>query len=735
MAESAAAAPPRDPVLDIRVRWRAGQVLLAFAAVLALVALVRPLAAWSPAWLKAAAALATALGVSMAAVLASLKGHRQPETVALHVFLLLSVDALGQLVGAHGLPVWPLVALLVGSLAVAEGLRLSLGMALLASALALADALRPLWPPFATPAVFDWRPVAASAFGYLALALAVNRALVGEKRRLSATLAELARIEHGIDQLADEPAAAGAPRSSAAEALRQVSGEGRRARQLDRASELDQALARVVEVARDAVVAHAALYFDLDRQRELAHLRVARGPAALVPDCSVPLGADPFSFLVERGQAFYATDFKRVLHELPWYRGTVPVGTLLAAPVRAGDVIVGALVVDQLEIQAFTGREPQLVAGFAELAAEAIRAARASLGREELDAEFKAVYPLSQRLATLSRENDVRELLLRAARHLAPLDAGAVVMSDDLDTRYVVEAGFGWSAEFLKREVALDERTWAAWVLRSAEEAYLLESVASDERRMPVLVLDEPAGARGSLLAVPLRARGRTLGALVLTGPPGSFDASTRRVLEILANQAAATIQLIKDKERQRQLAVRDGLTGLYNRRAFAELLGAAIASEDRRSGGSLGLVILDLDHFKKLNDTYGHPAGDAALRSLARLLSQHLRRSDHAARYGGEEFVVILPGVDAEHAAWAAERLRAALEKHRVVLVGARIPLSASLGVAIWPADGKDPEALLASADRALYAAKQAGRNRVVAAASLGETPGQPVVVEPERA
>jgi diguanylate cyclase (GGDEF)-like protein len=723
MAETTAL---KDPVLDIRVRWRTGQVLLGLAAFLALVALVRPLAPWSPAWLKAASALLIGLGVSAAALLASLRGHKLPETVALHVFLVLAVDALAQLVGPHGLPAWPLMALLVASLAVAEGLPLALGIASLAALLALADALRPLLPPFgpAGAAPFDARPVIAAAVGYLALALAVNRALAGEKRRLSATLAELARLKHGIDQLADEPEAASAPRASAAEALRQVSGEGRRARQLDRASELDVALARVLEVAHVATGAHSMLYFDLDRQRELAHLRVARGPAALAADCSVPLGADPFSFLIERKQTFYATDFKRLLHELPWYRGAVAIGTLIAVPVRAGDVIVGALIADQLEIQAFTGREPQLLAGFAELAAEAIRQTRASLGREELDAEFKAVYPISQRLAMLSREPEVRELLLKAARHLASLDGGAVVMSDDLDSRYVIEAGFGWPSEFLKRETALDERTWAAWVLRSAEEAYLLESVASDEQRMPVLALDEPSGAAESLLALPLRARGRTLGALVLTGSRGTFDASSRRVLEILANQAAATIQLIKDKEQQRQLAVRDGLTGLYNRRAFGELLVAAIANEDRRPSGSLGLVILDLDHFKKLNDTYGHPAGDAALRSLARLLDQHLRKGDQAARYGGEEFVVILPGSDAQHSVGAAERLRSALEKHRFVFEGARIPLSASLGVAIWPGDGRDPEPLLAAADRALYAAKQAGRNRVIAAATLAAEP-----------
>jgi diguanylate cyclase (GGDEF)-like protein len=434
----------------------------------------------------------------------------------------------------------------------------------------------------------------------------------------------------------------------------------------------------------------------------------------------VPLGSDPFSFLVQRDQPFYATDFKRLLWELPWYRGQVKIGSLLALPVKVGSATVGVLVADRLEIQAFTGREPQLVAGFAGLAGEAVRHVRASLGREELDVEFKAVYPISQRLATLSHEPEVFELLVRSARHVAGLDGAAVVVTDDLGTRYVVEAAFGWPTEYAKRAVGLDERTWAAWVLRSAEEAYLLDHVAGHETRMPVLVLDEGAGRAGSLLAVPLRARNRTLGALLLTGPQRAFDASSRRVLEILANQAAATLSLIKDRERQRELAVRDGLTGLYNRRAFNELLAAAIANEDRRDAGRLGLVMLDVDRFKKLNDTYGHPTGDAALRSVARLLAQHLRKGDHAARFGGEEFVVILPGSEEERALQAAERLRLALEKHRFVHEGARIPLTASFGVAVWPADGKEPEALLAAADRGLYSAKQSGRNRVVAASRL---------------
>jgi diguanylate cyclase (GGDEF)-like protein len=236
---------------------------------------------------------------------------------------------------------------------------------------------------------------------------------------------------------------------------------------------------------------------------------------------------------------------------------------------------------------------------------------------------------------------------------------------------------------------------------------------------MPVLVLDEGWGRAESLLALPLKARGRTLGALVLTGRRGTFDASALRVLGILANQGAAALFTWRQMEAEKEQAVRDGLTGLYNRREFNKLLQKTLANADRQGGG-FALLLFDIDHFKKLNDTYGHPAGDAAIRNTAQVLERHQRQGDHAARYGGEEFAVILPGAEEKGAMQLAERVREAIASSRVVFEGARLNVTVSLGVAVWPADGKDHEGLLAAADRALYAAKQAGRDRVVAASTL---------------
>ena len=265
------------------MRWRAGQVALAAAALLAVAAFWRPLSPAAPPWAHVAVALLLGFGVMAAGLLASLRGRGTAEQLALYAFVVLGVDGLGQFVEPWGWPVWPLMAL--------------------AAALAVADA--------AASSFQAWKSAVTASLGYAALALGVHQALTGEKRRLGAALADLARLRHGIDQL-DDGDASGSRLSSAALTLRQVSEEGRRARQMDRAAELDEALSRLVRLARASLGAHAAMYFDVDRQREAAYLRAADGPPNLVPESVVSLREDPFAFVLDRRAAFYATDFKRL---------------------------------------------------------------------------------------------------------------------------------------------------------------------------------------------------------------------------------------------------------------------------------------------------------------------------------------------------------------------------------------------------------------------------------------
>lgn len=172
--------------------------------------------------------------------------------------------------------------------------------------------------------------------------------------------------------------------------------------------------------------------------------------------------------------------------------------------------------------------------------------------------------------------------------------------------------------------------------------------------------------------------------------------------------------ELEKSQQRLTHLSVHDELTGLFNRREFQNQLDNELERGDR-FGQGFSLLMVDVDHFKVVNDTYGHPIGDDVLKAVADTISGEVRALDRVARFGGEEFIAVLPGTSAEGALALAERIRNAVAA-RKVRVGARdtVRLTVSVGLAIYPDDGTSSEALLNAVDRALYAAKEGGRNRV---------------------
>ena len=224
-------------------------------------------------------------------------------------------------------------------------------------------------------------------------------------------------------------------------------------------------------------------------------------------------------------------------------------------------------------------------------------------------------------------------------------------------------------------------------------------------------------------LASPLRRLGEppeNVGVMTVARKGGPFSSAEQDVFLYLVGQVSASIENIALHELVSEQAVTDELTGLSNNRRFRELFSKE-AARAQRFGHELSLIMLDIDDFKSVNDTYGHLQGDEVLRVVGKVLDEESRGVDEPARYGGEEFAVALPETGMEGASELAERIRARIESEAIQRVGdgGRLRVTASLGAATMPDSAGTTQELIAAADAALYEAKRAGKNRVMAARS----------------
>jgi diguanylate cyclase (GGDEF)-like protein len=316
----------------------------------------------------------------------------------------------------------------------------------------------------------------------------------------------------------------------------------------------------------------------------------------------------------------------------------------------------------------------------------------------------------------LDREGIVN-LAVRTAVEACEADAGRAM---PIDKRRLREVYIGQQSPDLAAAIEAAERS--AFDLHSAVGQELVGYLESTDEEPPPPSRPVPAEVDDVYaLATPMVARvGRHrsiehVGVITIARRGVPFDESQVELFAYLAGQAAVSIENADLHETVQRQAVTDELTGLSNLRHFHDALAGEV-ERSRRFSQDVGLVMLDIDDFKKVNDTYGHQQGDIVLSKVARVLRELSRDIDEPARYGGEEMAVILPQTDLAGAELAAERMRQAIESLRVERIDGdgTLAVSASFGVASLPHNATDKEALIAEADAALYRAKHAGKNTV---------------------
>jgi diguanylate cyclase (GGDEF)-like protein/PAS domain S-box-containing protein len=388
--------------------------------------------------------------------------------------------------------------------------------------------------------------------------------------------------------------------------------------------------------------------------------------------------------------------------------------SLMIVPMRTMQGVIGAITLVRA-----AGHEPYhsedlvLLQDLAQRSAFAIESARLyeSEARRlhELDSLYSATRAL---LTTLDYETLLGRILDAAISAIPAAEKGILNLMAPETGKLEIQAMFGYKDPRIRTSTRRRIHGYTALAIQqrkpmlihdaTMEGLYgLLEGEAED---LPVR----------SIIIAPLILDDQALGALILSASSRSaFTQDDLRLLESFAATISAAINNSLLHSRMQRLAITDSVTNLYNRRGFYELARREI-ERARRFGHSLSVIMMDLDQLKSVNDTYGHAVGDQVLRTLADRLSQHVREFDILCRYGGDEFALLLPETDLFMAASVAERLRVSIADEPIKTEGGPVLVTISLGVTKATPNTTNLEELLKSADRALYAAKQGGRNRL---------------------
>lgn len=342
--------------------------------------------------------------------------------------------------------------------------------------------------------------------------------------------------------------------------------------------------------------------------------------------------------------------------------------------------------------------------------------------REKVE-ELRTFWTLSKTLSVTLNMDELLRLTLHLIGRSLHVDAYSLMLLEHGMNRLTVRAAFGLP-ESGDQGLSLSLGEGISGLVAQTGQAMLVADVSAESRFIEGTAFGQ---VRGSFVCVPLRIKGgEILGVLNAHRPdPQEFTGADLDQFQAVANQVAAALENAQLYQRTKELSSRDDLTGLFNRRSFFENLEKEV-QRARRYRRAFSVLMLDLDHFKNYNDTHGHLKGDDVLKELARLLLTNTRRADVVARYGGEEFVIILPEISKQGAAVVAEKIRAAVEQSpfygRSKQPGGRVTVT--LGLATYPVDSEDGVELVDVADRAMYAGKQQGGNRVNVTADRVPTP-----------
>jgi two-component system, cell cycle response regulator len=417
--------------------------------------------------------------------------------------------------------------------------------------------------------------------------------------------------------------------------------------------------------------------------------------------------------ITRRREPVILADLREGFRGLCYYQGHEPVKHFLGVPVLEQGHMRGVLCVDRASDRAFVQADVEMVEEAATYILRAIQNERLFAQVEKARGELARFFEATRRLNHALTLEDARRVALELVTDAMPAELVALTSLDRATGCHTIVCASGELAD-----ASWDGRQFKAnqgLVSMVVKNRHYLPYGGQAREAEPV-VFTEQERLRGvkSLLVLPLVVQDQVIGTLVLAHrEPGQYTQERREVLEVVCTQVAITLQNATLYAQMEEMATKDALTSLANRRTFMTRMDEALARH-RRTNRTFAMVISDIDHFKSVNDTYGHPMGDEVLRQVSATFRKTLRETDFPARYGGEEFVIVLEETDAEGALIITNRLREEISKLVFQTEKGPLKVTISMGVSMYPDHSQDRQKLIDLADQALYVSKKGGRNRV---------------------
>ncbi|HEX3695917.1 MAG TPA: diguanylate cyclase [Polyangia bacterium] len=662
----------------------------------------------------AAGLLTLLLGTRISARVRTAERRRSPRREALSdaelgILLLTVVYVLLAVSGGTSSPVHPLVYAVVSFLVTFHQLAVGLPLAAAAIGFEAVLSFRPSAGPSASADFLSHAGFIAifALLNVVFLHAEVSRQRRERRRRLDEELASMKQEARDFRLISTSLSADSRVRSRAEEEQKLSQGS---------IETIHQQLFYILDLLKKSMDLQTCALLWLDESGEKLKVKELCTESTHVAEAPIPARTGALGAIMKDARTF-ALDAPK-LSLLPYYNGPAEVAAFMGVPVVEGMTLRGVLVADRKEARPFTESDAGLMVSAAHQAVRVVQSERVFQAVERSKHEHERFYRASAELNQALTLAEVYDAAIAGARGVCEFDFAAIATYDARRASHTIRRAVGQWADKLDGTTHADPSSMVSMVAKNK----LALPAGGEWRERDVPVFSHPMRIRDleSLLVLPLLIKDQVIGTFTVAARrAGAFPSDRREMLGVIANQVAISLQNAHMYQALEEQATTDGLTGLVNHRTFQERFSAMLGRADRHKF-PVSLILTDIDHFKKVNDSYGHPTGDEVLRKVAAILNGRARKIDIVARYGGEEFAIVLEGTDKDGARLLAERIR--VEVGQQAFQSSKGPFKAtlSLGVASYPVDAKVKADIIARADQSLYAAKHGGRNRTVCFAEV---------------